>query len=303
MLTLTRFEFDTITVDAYGQLGDRDRAQADGWVIDLEAGVGLELVSLMGGSFAMGAPPTEEGWHSSQSPQHEVVVAPLSMSRTPITQAQWQCVAQWEPIHRPLKPNPSCFTGTHRPVEQVSWEDAVEFCDRLTQYVKGQGASQAGLGLRLPTEAEWEYACRGGTTTPFWVGDTLTTAIANYSGVNWEYEGRVCSKGFYGLGSTGDDRRETTEVGLFGVANRFGLVDMHGLVREWCLDCWHPSYSGAPTDGSAWLNADNGDQRVVRGGSWNSSPNACRSAYRNKLSATTVLYDVGFRVVAYPSQS
>jgi formylglycine-generating enzyme required for sulfatase activity len=290
MTAASVFEFDTLTVDVYGHPHEQRRQLAPHRVDDLGQGIGLELVAIPGGSFRMGAPNTEEGWHPSQTPQHTVTIAPFWMGKYPVTQAQWSLVAALPKVNHSLPPKPSCFTGAARPVEQVSWQDAIEFCDRVS--------AQTEAYYRLPSEAEWEYACRAMTTTPFWCGETITTELANYSGVDWEYEGKVCSKGSYGKGATGSDRRETTVVGSFAIANPFGLYDMHGLVREWCADRWHDSYNGAPDDGTAWIENSTTDQRVLRGGSWNSGPKACRSAFRSKLNPDTHLYDVGFRVVA-----
>ncbi|XHX80310.1 MAG: formylglycine-generating enzyme family protein [Stenomitos frigidus ULC029] len=306
MAAASVFEFDTLTVDVYGHTYEQRRQSAQSRTETLEQGIELELVAIPGGSFSMGAPSTEEGWDASQSPQHIVTIAPFWMGKYPVTQAQWSVVAALPEVHHALPLKPSCFTGATRPVEQVSWQDATEFCDRL--------AAQTGHRYRLPTEAEWEYACRASpmptsgtpgsedvrsetTAAPFWFGETITTALANYSGVDWEYEGRVCSRGSYGKGSTGLDRRETTDVGSFAIANPFGLYDMHGLVREWCVDRWHDSYDGAPYNGTAWIENGITDQRVLRGGSWNSGPKACRSAFRSKLNPDTHLYDIGFRVV------
>jgi formylglycine-generating enzyme required for sulfatase activity len=236
----------------------------------------------------MGASKAEEGWHSSQSPQHEVAIAPFWMGKYPVTQAQWGAVAALPKVNRSLVLQPSCFDGKNRPVEQVTWLDAVEFCDRLSLLT--------GLTYRLPTEAEWEYSCRATTQTPFCFGETITTELANYSGIDWEFEGRICSKGSYGKGPIGGDRRETTEVGSFQVANQFGLFDLHGNVREWCQDCWHNTYENAPSDGSAWVNAGDCAQRILRGGSWNSGPRSCRSAARGKMESDASLYDIGFRI-------
>jgi formylglycine-generating enzyme required for sulfatase activity len=284
------FEFDTLTLDIYGQANEQRRQSTQCCSAALGQGIALELVAIPGGTFVMGAPQTEDGWHPSQSPQHTVTIAPFWMGKYPITQAQWSVVAALPKVNNhSLPPNLACFTGASRPVEQVSWQDAIEFCDRLSAHT--------GHAYRLPSEAEWEYACRAATTTPFWCGETITTDLANYSGVDWVYEGRVCSKGSYGKGTTGSDRRETTDVGSFAIANPFGLYDMHGLVREWCADRWHDSYEGAPDDGSAWTKNGTTDQRVLRGGSWNGGPKACRSAFRSKLNPETHLYDIGFRVV------
>lgn len=282
-------EYEVVTVDPQGQPQAQVSKTGPVWTELLKDGIELELVDIPGGTFIMGAPQTEEGWQPNQSPQHEVAIAPFWMSRTPITQVQWSTIAALPVIKRRLSPNPSCFSGANRPVEQVSWQDAIEFCARLSAFT--------GQTYRLPSEAEWEYACRAGTQTPFHFGETITTELANYSGVNWEYDGRLCSKGFYGQGPTGSDRRETTDVGSFGVANDFGLYDMHGLVKEWCADPWHETYEGAPTDGSVWLMQGDPVQRVLRGGSWNGGPRVCRSAFRSRADQDSNLYDIGFRVV------
>ncbi len=289
MSDLCEFEFHTLTVDAYGQPQETQHCSAHGFIADLGEGIELELVAIPGGSFLMGAPETEEGWHPTQAPQHEVAIAPLWIGKYPITQAQWGAIAALPKINRPLMPKPSCFEGNHRPVEQVSWLDAVEFCDRLSAHT--------GQTYRLPSEAEWEYCCRATTSTPFCFGETITTDLANYSGIDWEFEGRICSRGSYGKGPPGSDRRETISVGSLQVANPFGLYGMHGNVREWCQDCWHPSYQGAPGDGTAWVTDGDCNQRLLRGGSWNSGPRACRSAARGKMEIDASLYDIGFRVV------
>ncbi|NJR18881.1 MAG: formylglycine-generating enzyme family protein, partial [Calothrix sp. CSU_2_0] len=246
------------------------------------------MVLIKGGTFMMGAPETEEGSRDSERPQHEVTVPTFFMGKYPVTQAQWKFVASLPQVNRELKPDPSYFKGENRPVEQVSWFEAVEFCDRLTQHTKRP--------YRLPSEAEWEYACRAGTTTPFHFGETITTDLANYDGTdNEEYKW----SGSYGRGPKGIFRKETTEVGYFGVANAFGLYDMHGNVWEWCADQWHDNYEEAPTDGSAWIdsNSNNNQSRLLRGGSWNSYPPYCRSAYRNGSNPDFVSDRLGFRVV------
>jgi formylglycine-generating enzyme required for sulfatase activity len=174
--------------------------------------------------------------------------------------------------------NPSNFKGAKRPVEQVSWNDAEAFCKRL--------AEKTGRVYRLPSEAEWEYACRAGTTTPFYFGETITTDLANYNG---SYT--------YGSELKGKYRQQTTEVGKFS-PNAFGLYDMHGNVSEWCKDTWHKNYDGAPNDGSAWVMESNNDYRMLRGGSWSLEPWYCRSAVRFRLVQDEDLnIYVGFRVV------
>ncbi|NJL64727.1 MAG: formylglycine-generating enzyme family protein [Methylacidiphilales bacterium] len=248
----------------------------------------LEMVLIKGGTFTMGAPETEEGSNDDERPQHKVTVPTFFMGKYSVTQAQWEFVASLPQVNRELKSDPSYFKGENRPVEQVSWFEAVEFCDRLTQHTKRP--------YRLPSEAEWEYACRAGTTTPFHFGETITTDLANYRGTDKE---EYKWSGSYGRGSKGIYREETTEVGHFGVANAFGLYDMHGNVWEWCADQWHDNYEEAPTDGSAWIdsNSNNNQSRLLRGGSWYYNPLYCRSAYRYINFPDFVSTDVGFRVV------
>ena len=155
--------------------------------------------------------------------------------------------------------NPSGFSGAKRPVEKVSWDNAVDFCRKLSQ--------KTGREYRLPSEAEWEYACRAGTTTPFHFGETITTELANYNGTDpYAYE----PKGKY--------LERTTDVGIFP-PNAFGLYDMHGNVWEWCQDDLHDNYIGAPKDGSVW-ESQGGDTKVLRGGSWFNPPQYSRSASR-----------------------
>ncbi len=259
---------------------NRRQGQAWGFTEYLGNGVQLEMVAIPQGSFVMGSPEDEPQRSSSESPQHTVTLKSFFLGKYPVTQAQWKAVASLPQVNRKLDPDPSSFKGGHRPVEGVSWYDAVEFCDRLSQ--------KTGRQYRLPSEAEWEYACRAGTTTPFHFGETITPELANYNG---QYT--------YGAGVKGDYREETTPVGSFGVANAFGLYDMHGNVWEWCADQWHENYEGAPTDGRAWLDENDNDnqERVLCGGSWYSNPSNCRSAYRNYYDAGVRNNYLGFRVV------
>ncbi len=242
--------------------------------------VQLEMVRIRGGGFMMGSLQEEVGHLPSESPQHLVTVSEFFMSKYPVTQAQWQVIAQQAPISRELSLNPSIFTGDNKlPVENISWYEAVEFCQRLSKWT--------GKAYRLPSEAEWEYACRAGTETPFHVGDVISTEVANYNG---DYD--------YGQGTKGSYLRKTTVVGSFKVANAFGLYDMHGNVWEWCQDTYH-NYSGAPVDGTAWeWGLEKNALRMLRGGGWISDPQNCRSACRyNRKSPDYRNDNVGFRVV------
>ncbi|MFW5667526.1 MAG: formylglycine-generating enzyme family protein [Coleofasciculus sp.] len=276
------FEFEVVTVDRKGTIIDKTQEQGQYFREDLGNGVTLDMVAIPGGSFLMGSPETEEGCSDNESPQHPVTVPPFFMGKYPVTQAQWQAMANLPQVNKKLDPDPSRFKGSDRPVEQVSWYDCIEFCARLSQYT--------GRDYRLPSEAEWEYACRAGTTTPFHFGETITTDLANYNG-NYTY----------GEEAQGKYLQQTTPVGSFQVANAFGLFDdMHGNVWEWCADHWHGSYEGAPSDGQAWLlnnNENENHYRLLRGGSWCSSPDYCRCAYRYGDSPVVRLAYNGFRVV------
>ncbi|HEY9628103.1 MAG TPA: formylglycine-generating enzyme family protein [Coleofasciculaceae cyanobacterium] len=251
----------------------------------------LDMMQIPGGTFLMGSPPDELDNYSDEQPQHEVTVPAFFMARTPITQAQWQAVATYPIVESDLDANPSHFKGDNRPVEQVSWDDATEFCQRLSQ--------RTGRTYQLPSEAEWEYACRAGTTTPFHFGETLSDELANYCAQDREINGTLY-KGVYGRGILGQYREETTDVGQFP-ANPFGLYDMHGNVLEWCEDDWHNSYEGAPNDGSAWVESDRTEtDRLLRGGSWYFLPRNCRSAYRSNRLRDDGDNIIGFRVCCVP---
>ena len=277
---LPLFEFDVVTVNSQGQEIQRESGQAKYFIEDLESNVTLEMVAIPGGKYMMGSPKTEAESSDSERPQHEVTVQSFFMGKYLVTQAQWQAVASLPQVNCELNPDPSHFKGNDRPVESISWYDAVEFCDRLS--------GLTGRHYRLPSEAEWEYACRAGTTTPFHFGETITPNLANYGG-NYTY----------GSGSKGDDSEQTTDVGSFQVANAFGLYDMHGNIWEWCTDHWHNNYKGAPVDGSAWVkNNDNSSRnRVLRGGSWCNEPGYCRSAFRDSSNPVGRDKNIAFRVV------
>lgn len=247
------------------------------FVEPLPAGLALEMAAIPSGTMRMGSPSQERGRSDSEGPQHEVSVSGFFMGRYPVTQDQWREVALLPPEDHPLDPHPARFRGGDRPVERVSWRDAMEFCARLSRYT--------GRDYRLPSEAEWEYGCRAQTTSPFHFGDMITTDVANYNG------------SAYPGGSEGRRRGETTPVNAFNCANAFGLCDMHGNVREWCLDHWHDTYAGAPSDSRPWLSNDDTARRVLRSGSWLDFPRLCRSAYRNPLLPDSRNYCIGFRVV------
>lgn len=230
----------------------------------------LTLVFIPGGSLIMGAEPEE-------TPVHSVQVPGFYLSQYPITQAQWRAVAALPMVNQSLDPNPAYFVGDNLPVEQVSWYDAVEFSDRLSRAM--------GREYRLPSEAEWEYACRAGTRTEFWFGQNLNSDLANYD-----------AHSGYGTNPERPFLSKTTPVDYFGIHNPFGLADLHGNVWEWCQDHWHRDYQDAPTDGSAWLSEDEQQLRVIRGGSWDDLPRFCRSASRYALDPQRRVNNVGFRI-------
>jgi formylglycine-generating enzyme required for sulfatase activity len=260
------FEFDVITVDSHGRENSRTKSFAHFFPEDLGNSIVLEMVYISGGTFMMGCPNDEEGVNYQQSHQHQVTVPTFYAGKYSITQAQWQAV---------MGNNPSDFKGEKRPVENVSWDDAVEFCGKLSL--------QTGKKYRLLSEAEWEYACRAGTTTPFHFGETITPELVNYKGY-----------GRYANAPTGLSREQTTDVGSFP-PNAFGLCDMHGNVLEWCSDTWHEDWNGAPTDGSSWETGRR-DVRVLRGGSWFDTALTCRSAYRVRVCVGHRFQLIGFRV-------
>jgi formylglycine-generating enzyme required for sulfatase activity len=270
--------FDVVTVDVFGQTNSRHRHYAEFFTEDLGNEVFLDMVLIPGGTFLMGSPPNEKERDYSETPQHSVTVQRFFMSKYPVTQAQWKAVAALPQINLPLNPNPSYFKGKNQPVEQVSCYEAEEFCARISQ--------KTGKMYRLPSESEWEYACRAGTTTPFHFGETITGELANFDA---HYA--------YGFAPKATDLQETTPVGSFP-ANAFGLYDMHGNVWEWCADFWHEYYYGAPTDGSAWNKNGNNRYRILRGGSWYDEPKSCRSAHRVCAPLDTRRYNCGFRLVA-----
>jgi formylglycine-generating enzyme required for sulfatase activity len=274
---LIPFEVNTVTVNDRGERIGGETHQAFYFEEPLAERVSpLKLVAIPSGEFMMGSTKDEPVHYGDESPQHLVKLKPFFISQYPITQAQWRAVAALPKQERDLEPDPSNFKGDDRPVEKVSWYEAVEFCARLSDHT--------GRTYRLPTEAEWEYACRADTTTPFYFGTTITTDLANYDGTVFLNE------------PEGTKRSETNPVGEFP-PNAFGLCDMHGNVWEWCLDHWHSNYEGAPTDGSAWLTENEKASRVRRGGSWDYIPRICRSACRDYYLPGIRFSLIGFRVI------
>ncbi|AUB43919.1 Formylglycine-generating enzyme, required for sulfatase activity, containings SUMF1/FGE domain (plasmid) [Nostoc flagelliforme CCNUN1] len=268
--------FQVVTVDTQGQLANCYGSEAHYFQEELE-NVALDMIILPGGVFWMGSQEAEQGRESHEEPQHQVTIEPFCMGRFTITQAQWRAIANLPTIHRSLDPEPAHTKGENQPVEQVSWHDAIEFCARLTKLTRRD--------YRLPSEAEWEYACRARTTTPFHFGETITPELANYDG-NY----------IYNLEPVGQYRQRTVPVGSFQVANAFGLCDMHGNVWEWCADAWHDNYQEGPCDGSVWEQAEL-QHRLLRGGSWYCLPSLCRAAQRHWDKADHGGSGIGFRVV------
>jgi formylglycine-generating enzyme required for sulfatase activity len=244
---------------------------------DLGDGVKLTLMLIPAGEFLMGAPEDELESRENERPQHRVQVPQFLMGRYPVTQAQWLVVAGYPQETQELTPDPSHFKGDNHPVENVSWDDAQEFCNRLSV--------KTGKTYCLPSEAQWEYACRAGTTTPFHYGEIITSELVNYDGNRT-----------YNDSPKGEYRESTSEVGQFP-ANEWGLHDMHGNVWEWCEDGWYDDYNGASSDGRAWFETDRKDlERLLRGGSLGNSPEICRSACRKNLTHDNRINCLGFRV-------
>ena len=292
-----KFPFETLYVNKRGEITKTEPLEAYYYEEPLGEGIEpLTMVAIPGGTFLMGS-PGEKDDYEREKPQHPVSVSAFYLSQTPITRAQWRFVANLPREGKDLDPDPARFKESdNNPVECVSWYDAIEFCARLSRHT--------GKNYRLPSEAEWEYACRAGTTTPFHFGETITGKLANYDSSRvYQQEKAKKSPG------------KTSPVRSYP-PNAFGLYDMHGNVWEWCLDPWHDDYQGAPpTDGSVWdeKNIDNRYQNVLnsinelltdgrfcvaRGGSWGDNPINCRSAFRYYVLRRYNRNDYdGFRVV------
>jgi len=265
---LQEFAFETISLDRRGELREQRLGSAFEYLEDLGGGVALAMVSVPGGTFQMGS--QRGAGYPDEMPQHLVALAPFLIGKYPVTQAQYQAV---------MGRLPDCRgRGPQRPVENLSWKDAQEFCKRLSK--------KTGRAYELPSEAQWEYACRGGTATPFSTGESITTDAANYVGMHTFLDEPA---GIY--------RHGTTPVGGF-LPNAYGLYDMHGNVWEMCADLWHADYTGAPFDGKAWVHGGEAGYRVARGGSWHEPPANCRSAVRLRLRQEDKDDFYGFRVAA-----
>jgi formylglycine-generating enzyme required for sulfatase activity len=287
---LKTIAFDYATVDEKGARMPAERASASIFTEPLGASVGLDMMSIQAGVFTMGSPKYEPERRADEGPQHSVTLGQFFIGAFPVTQAQWAAVVTAHPaeVAYGLDPYPSFFKGDDLPVESIAWNQADEFCRRLAEMTR--------RSYRLPSEAEWEYSCRAGSTGPFNVGPTITTDLANYCGEGGAvcgqsdgksiasnvYDGVTYGSGAYDQGPAGTFRRTTTPQGTFP-PNRFGLYDMHGNVWEYCLDVANPTYIDAPADGGAYLSGPPGSNRILRGGSWSHNPAICRSAYRDLI--------------------
>jgi uncharacterized protein (TIGR02996 family) len=252
--------------------------------------LGMTFALIPPGSFLMGSPDSEQGRDDDEGSVHEVAITqPFYLGVHPVTQAQWRAV---------MDNNPSwfCSSGgagsvkgmnTDFPVERVSWEDVTDFLKKLSALEKER---EAGRKYRLPSEAEWEYACRGGAYTyqTFHFGNSLSSTQANFDG---RYPYGVVGKGPY--------LQRTCAVGSYP-ANAFGLWDMHGNVWEWCSD-WYDEHSYAKSPPADPPGPSTGSYRVIRGGGWNSSGVFCRCARRSRHSPRDRDFSVGFRVAAVPA--
>jgi formylglycine-generating enzyme required for sulfatase activity len=259
------FQFETVELDASGHELKHYKAESQFFSEKLGDGVTLDMVKVQGGEFTMGSPPDEKDRRQDEE-QKEVAVPTFYIGKFEVTQAQWSAVASAPKVERELRATPEGFTGGDLPVNNISWFDAVEFCSRLSK--------MTGREYRLPTEAEWEYACRGGVDKPFAFGETITKRVANFHGDTAHDAGQ-------------DEERHLTimPVGSMRVANRFGLYDMHGNLQEWCQDEKHV----------------NGDVfRSLRGGSWGTARKNCRCAFRNWGRLGNAQDIFGFRIIWVP---
>jgi eukaryotic-like serine/threonine-protein kinase len=276
---LTKIQFTSVNLNDKGIVIAKPSGNAEIYTEALDNDVNLNMVKIPGGKFVMGSPESEKDRQEDESPQHQVTVPEFYLGQTLVTQAQYQAI---------MGNNPSNFKGNDKlPVESVSWLDAVAFCEGLSQ--------KTNRTYRLPSEAEWEYACRAGTNTPYAFGETIKPSVVNYNG-----------KYPYGGADKGKYRQKTTPVGSFP-PNLFGLYDMHGNLWEWCLDEYTDNYNGAPDNGSAngdTISLDENKKRVLRGGAWFNYAQYCRSGNRRDYATSSARVDFfGFRVVCLAFRS
>jgi eukaryotic-like serine/threonine-protein kinase len=282
LVDLHSFEFETPRLREDGTL-EMTCHKANYFVENLGDGIDLQMISIPPGKFLMGTPAElNDGYRSEEEPQHEVEVDGFYLGKFAVTQAQWQLI---------MGHDLSLEQGDNLPTVNVAWNDAQEFCKRLVLLT--------GRSYRLPSEAEWEYACRGGTISEYSFGDNINRHLANY----WD------------LGCDGESIDEDSVVGSMMVSNNintrylslkpvesyypnpFGLFNMHGNVYEFCQDQWHLDYEGAPTNGKAWISKGIKGRIVIRGGSFDYYDDNCRSSYRSETLKDYRYYGTGFRVV------
>ena len=265
--------------------GEAERLSADAeWLAELRASPGRvfrddcdgcpDMVVIPAGEFLMGSPGSEEGHNDKEGPRYRVTLRSFALGVTEVTFDEWEACVHSGGCNG-YRPYDMGWGRGARPVINVSWEHARTYVSWLS--------AETGVAYRLPSESEWEYAARAGTTTPFHTGATISTDQANYNGGST-----------YGSGRLGKYRRRTTPVRTFA-PNAFGLYDVHGNVWEWTDDCWHWDYAGAPNDGTAWTSGDC-SRRVLRGGSWSRLPRDLRSASRGRYDAGLLYPTIGFRV-------
>ena len=297
-LTATIFvtAFCRAEVPSWAKVSPEQRAAAKklGVPVALENSVGMRFVLIPPGTFMMGSrdsaaevargcamPNAQAGWFYDEHPRHKVTLTgAFYMATNEVTQGHYEAVTNPKPDEKTKKLSdeyPDEFKGTNHPVLDVPWGHAEKFCKTLS----GE-AAEKGREYSLPTEAQWEYVCRAGTETPFSFGETISTDQVNYHG---DYT--------YGDGRKGKYREKPLPVGSLP-PNAWGLYDMHGNVSEWCADRYGDY---GPAGESDPKGPEEGNQRVLRGGSWRSYPGACRSAFRLRNDRGTGSYNVGFRVV------
>ena len=316
-MQLPEFEFEVVQFDSNGHSVIQETKKNRYFREELGNGVFLDMVYIPGGRFKMGTHWSEDAMISwlenlknpdfamhlppQDFPSHLVKVPSFLMGRFPVTQMQWTEVSKLPEIRRKISSFPSLISGRNFPVEGISWDDAMEFCDRLSKITNRQ--------YRLPSESEWEYACRAGTNTKFHFGDTVTRSLANCT-TEFECFNPVLTQNKFNFTVSVDGRdipqpeqweESPIEVGSLKVANNLGLCDMHGGVLEWCSDHFHHHYHGHPTDGSAWIDEGDQNARIVRGGSRAEKYTYCSSSTRGVRYLSDPLDDnfvtVGLRVV------
>lgn len=264
-VNLTTENVETVKIDNASCIMGRETLPIQIIHQQLMGDVILEMVRIPAGSFTMGSPRSQG--HRDEEPQHYVRVKGFYISQTTITQQQWKAVMK--------RLHPCRGKGLDLPVDRVSFNEARAFCERLERIT--------GRHYRLPSEAEWEYACRAGSVSDFSFGNTISTELCNYVGLHT-----------YGNSPKGEYRHGPIKGGSFP-ANGFGIHDMHGNLWEWCMDAWHEDYTGAPMDDLAWLQGGT-EERVLRGGSWHDPPDLCRSASRLKMMPTEGEDFTGLRI-------